>query len=94
MIDDIPPIIIPVGFNDGMNASKLTRMKFIITDNTDEIDKFTVLLDGKWIRFSNDKGRNFIYDFDEHCGPGYHELQIIAEDLVGNKTEKKYHFTR
>lgn len=94
MIDSIPPLVIPVGLKEGMNASKLTRIKFAITDNTEEINKFTALLDGKWIRFSNDKGRIFIYDFDEHCSPGYHELQIIAEDQVGNTTEKKYHFTR
>ena len=94
MIDSIPPLVIPVGLKEGMNASKLTRIKFAITDNTEEINKFTALLDGNWIRFSNDKGRIFIYYFDEHCSPGYHELQIIAEDQVGNTIEKKYHFTR
>ncbi len=94
IVDNTAPLVIPVGFKDGMNASKLTRIKFIITDNTEEINKFTALLDGKWIRFSNDKGRSFIYEFDEHCSPGNHELQIIAEDQVGNLTEKTYQFTR
>ncbi len=94
MVDNIPPVIIPIGFKDGLNASRSSRIVFKITDNTEEIIKFTALLDGNWIRFSNDKGKIFIYYFDEHCSPGDHELQIIAEDQVGNITEKKYHFTR
>jgi hypothetical protein len=51
-------------------------------------------LDGNWLRFTNDKNLAYIYDFDEHCPRGSHVLKIIAEDLVGNKTEKRYHFTR
>ncbi len=94
IFDSIPPSIIPIGFKDGMNISKTKRIKFSVVDNTEELKKFTALLDGNWLRFSNDKGRTFIYDLDEHCGPGEHELIIIAEDLAGNKTEKKYHFTR
>ena len=94
LIDSIPPTIIPIGFRDGMNTVKLGRIKFSVSDNSEEIEKFTAMLDGKWLRFSNDKGRTFIYDFDEHCNVGEHELIITAEDLVGNKTEKKYHFTR
>ncbi len=94
LIDNTPPSVIPIGFRDGMKATKLRQIKFAVTDNTEEIEKFTALLDGNWLRFSNDKGRNFIYVFDEHCSTGEHELIIIAEDLAGNKTEKKYHFTR
>lgn len=94
MIDTIPPAISPVGFKDGMDCSKLTRLVFVVTDNTEEIKNFTATLDGNWLRFSNDKGRVFIYDFDENCAAGEHELKIVAEDLVGNKTEKIYHFTR
>ncbi len=94
LVDSIPPSVVPIGFRNGMNTAKLGRIKFAVVDNTEEIKKFTALLDGNWLRFSNDKGRNFIYEFDEHCSSGEHELIIIAEDLAGNKTEKKYHFTR
>jgi hypothetical protein len=52
------------------------------------------LLDGKWLRFSNDKGKTFIYKFDEHCSAGAHELKINVADCVGNVTERTYHFTR
>ena len=77
-----------------MNASKLKRLLFVVKDNAEDIKKFTAMLDGKWLRFSNDKGRNFIYQFDEKCSSGFHELVITAEDLVGNITTKTYNFTR
>lgn len=92
--DTIPPVITPVGFRSGMNAAKLSRIAFIIKDNTEEVENFRAELDGKWLRFSNDKGKTFIYKFDEHCPPGEHELKISVEDLAGNKTEKVYTFTR
>ena len=93
MIDTMPPIITPIGFKDGRNCSKQSRIVFAVSDNTEEV-KFTALLDGNWLRFSNDKGSRFIYDFDEMCPAGLHELKIIAEDQVGNVAEKIYHFTK
>jgi murein DD-endopeptidase MepM/ murein hydrolase activator NlpD len=93
MADTVPPAITPIGFKDGMNCSKQSRIVFVIRDNTEEI-KFTALLDGNWLRFSNDKGSRFIYDFDEMCPSGVHELKIFAEDQVGNTVEKIYKFTR
>ncbi|MGC4100456.1 M23 family metallopeptidase [Ferruginibacter sp.] len=94
MIDTIPPTITPVGFKDGMNAAKLTALKFVVLDNTEEIENFTATLDGNWLRFTNDKGRTFVYIFDDKCQPGEHELKITATDQVGNIMEKVYHFTR
>jgi hypothetical protein len=94
VIDTIAPVISSAGFKDGMNCAKLKRIAFVITDNTEELLNFTATLDGNWLRFSNDKGRTFIYDFDENCQPGEHELTISVEDCVGNRTEKTYHFTR
>ncbi|MEY2917041.1 MAG: hypothetical protein RIS73_755, partial [Bacteroidota bacterium] len=84
----------PIGFKNGMNCSKLSAIKIVILDNTEEIKTFTATLDGNWLRFSNDKGRTFIYTFDEMCQAGEHELKIIAKDQVDNITEKVYHFTR
>ncbi len=93
-VDTIPPVISPIGFTEGMNMAKQKRLAFVVTDNSGEVKNFTATLDGKWLRFSNDKGRTFIYNFDEMCPAGQHELIISAEDLVGNKTERTYHFTR
>jgi hypothetical protein len=94
LIDREPPNIVPIGFRDGMNAAGQSRIMFNIKDNTEDIVNFTALLDGKWLRFSNDKGINFIYKFDERCEPGSHELKISATDQVGNTAERVYHFTR
>jgi murein DD-endopeptidase MepM/ murein hydrolase activator NlpD len=94
MVDTTAPAITPIGFKNGMNCSKLKRIVFVIQDNTEEIKKFTASLDGNWLCFSNDKGSRFIYDFDEMCPAGEHELKIIAEDQVGNVAEKVYKFTR
>ncbi len=94
MVDTVVPTIVPVGFRDGMNCGKQSSIKFVIFDNTEEIKKFTATLDGNWLRFSNDKGKTFIYIFDEMCTPGQHELKIIAEDQVGNVNEKVYNFIR
>lgn len=92
--DHTPPTITPVGFRDGADMSKQYSIRFVIIDNTEELQNFTAMLDGKWICFSNDKGRTFIYKFDEHCPPGEHELKISVEDCVGNRSEREYHFTR
>lgn len=94
MIDTTAPVITPMGFKDGMNCSKQSRIVFVIRDNTEEIKSFTALLDGKWLRFSNDKGTRFVYDFDDMCPPGNHTLKITVEDQVGNVTERLYTFSR
>ena len=93
-VDTTSPVINPLGFKDGMNLAKHNQLAFAVTDNSEELKDFTATLDGKWLRFSNDKGRAFIYKFDENCRPGKHELIISAEDIVGNKTIKVYHFVK
>lgn len=94
MIDKIPPVVSSRSLVNNMNASRLKNIVFTVVDNTEELNSFTALLDGQWLRFSNDKGRNFIYTFDEHCTAGPHELKIRVEDQVGNVTERVYNFTR
>lgn len=95
LIDTIPPRIVPVGFTNGMKVSQLKRIVFVVTDETEELENFSAILDGhQWLRFSNDKGRSFIYNMDEHCPPGEHTLNIHVEDAVGNVAEKTFRFTR
>ena len=93
--DTTPPVILPVGgFHNGINAQNLNRIAFSVSDNSVDIANFTALLDGEWILCSNDKGKVFVYEFDEKCTHGEHNLQIIVTDLVGNKTERNYQFVR
>lgn len=87
MIDKTAPVI------SSISMSKW-RIAFSIVDNTEVLQHFTAFLDGKWLRFSNDKGRTFVYAFDDYCPPGLHELRISVEDQVGNKSERIFHFTR
>lgn len=91
--DDQPPVI-HVDFHDNANISRYHTIVATPTDNNDVIKNFRAELDGEWLMFTNDKGRKYIYYFDEHCGPGKHELKISVEDEAGNKTQKIYHFTR
>jgi murein DD-endopeptidase MepM/ murein hydrolase activator NlpD len=94
IVDREPPIVTAVGFRNGMNATNASRIIFRVKDNTENLASFIALLDGNWLRFTNDKGGSFIYNFDERCELGEHELKIIATDQVGNKTEQVYTFTR
>ncbi|MEO7121087.1 MAG: M23 family metallopeptidase [Ginsengibacter sp.] len=91
--DDIPPVI-TVGFPDYANLSKASHIIFIPKDNNEAIKNFRAELDGKWLMFTNDKGKVYIYNFDEMCGRGKHELKISVQDEAGNTTQKIYHFTR
>lgn len=91
--DDDPPTI-NGGFPDNANLAKAAHIVFIPKDNNDEIKNFRAELDGKWLMFTNDKGRLFIYKFNDMCTRGNHELKISVYDEAGNLTQKIYHFTR
>lgn len=94
LVDTIPPQIVPANFSDGSNLSKASQILFSVRDNLEKVNNVRVELDGKWLRFTNDKGRNFIYRFDERCPPGKHTLKITAEDEAGNSVVREYEFLR
>lgn len=94
VVDETVPVITPIGISDGADLSKASRIAFTVSDNLDNFKNFRARLDGKWLRFTNDKGRTFIYQFDEMCLPGGHELQVSVEDEAGNVAMKTYRFRR
>lgn len=94
LVDIEPPEILPVGFADGADLSKASRIVFTIKDNLDKFKNVRTELDGKWVRFTNDKSRYFKYQFDEKCAPGLHKLKISAEDEAGNGVAKVIEFRR
>jgi hypothetical protein len=94
LLDKSPPVITPIGIRENANLSRASQVIFVVRDDNDEIKNFRAELDGKWLRFTNDKGRSFIYKFDEMCPPGSHELKVSIEDEAGNSTTKIFHFTR
>lgn len=94
VLDETPPEIIPVGFKDSSNVSKATQLIFTVKDNLDQFKRFRAELDGKWLCFSNNKGRYFVYAFDEQCAPGTHQLKISVSDEAGNMATRVFTFTR
>ncbi len=78
---------------DTLDLSPLNRIVFTPTDNF-AVKSFRAELNGKWLMFSNDKARDYVYIFDEQCPYGVHELKVQVEDLAGNMTEKKWVFKR
>lgn len=89
-IDNEPPTInAPPG-----NLSKAGRIVFTPKDNFHSIKNFRAEVDGQWLRFTNDKGRTWIYTFDEHFPKGEHELKVTVEDEAGNITTKVWNVKR
>ncbi len=102
LADVLPPQVNDLGKSDTVNLSAATKIVFTPTDNFG-IKNFRAELDtnatdslwrGHWIRFTNDKSRNWIYHFDERCPYGVHRLKVTVEDWVGNKTIKEWWFKR
>lgn len=91
--DEVPPRINELGKGDTVNLSPANRIIFTPSDNFG-IKSFRAELDGKWLRFTNDKGRSWIYIFDERCPYGMHELKVKVEDLVGNTTTQSWWFKK
>jgi murein DD-endopeptidase MepM/ murein hydrolase activator NlpD len=94
VVDNVAPVIIPIGIRENANLSRASQIIFTINDNMKKIKNFRAELDGRWLRFSNDKGRSFIYKFDEMCPPGNHELKVSVADEAGNVATKTFHFVR
>jgi Peptidase family M23 len=92
--DVTPPQINELGKGDTINLSAANRIVFTPTDNFGIVKKFRVELDSQWLRFTNDKGRNWIYRFDERCPYGIHQLTATATDLAGNVTTKTWWFKK
>lgn len=89
MADADPPSIVPVVFADDMR--KKNSISFRIRDNfavSGQADKmsFRGTVDGKWVLFEFDQKRERLtYTFDEHVGPGKHQLRLAVKDDRGNE---------
>lgn len=92
-IDNIPPAINSLGSGEVVNLGKASRISFTPTDNYG-IANFRAEVDGKWLRFTNDKGRTWVYNFDSRVPAGVHTLTVTVTDIVGNKTTRSWKFSR
>jgi len=89
-VDTVPPHI----NNPPLNLASVSRIVFTPTDNFDVIRNFRAEVDGQWLRFSNDKGKSWIYAFDEKFPKGAHVLKVTVEDEAGNITVKEWNVNR
>lgn len=87
------PKIGGLGSADTLNLSGASSIVLQPTDNFG-IRSFRAELNGEWLRFTNDKGRSYVYKFDERCPYGVHELKVTVEDIVGNTTTRTWWFKR
>lgn len=94
LIGDLQPPVIRGGFRENANLSRVYRIAFEPWDNNGTLRNFTATLDGKWLMFTHDKEKAYIYIFDEKCSRGKHTLRISVEDQAGNTTEKTFRFIR
>lgn len=83
--DTTPPVISAV-------SKTTSRIVFTITDNTETLKNFRATINGKWARFSYDKGKNFVYKIDKNVKQGENELLITVEDMAGNQSSKSFSF--
>jgi hypothetical protein len=92
--DRMPPTINAPGPGAVIDARKLKRILFTPKDNMDKIAYFSAEVDGQWLRFTNDKGRTWIYAFDEMFPLGEHTLKVTVKDVAGNETTKEWRVLR
>ncbi len=91
--DILPPSVNDLGKGDTIDLSPSKRILFTPADNF-AVKSFRAEFDSQWIRFTNDKGRNWIYVFDERCPYGIHHLKVTVEDIAGNVTMKSWWFKK
>jgi len=94
--DSINPIIKPNNFNNGDWISKKELIKFTILDKETGIKSYQVKINDKWILFEYEYKKNeLFYRFDSYFKNNReNKIEIIVEDMVGNKTEKIFTFYR
>lgn len=76
------------------NLTQARSLVFTPRDNFNTIRSFRAEVDGQWLRFTNDKGRSWVYSFDEKFPRGQHELRLIIEDEAGNVLDRTWTVTR
>jgi len=89
-VDTTAPTINAIGSADTVDLSRSSRIVFTPSDNFAAIKSFRAELDGRWLKFTNDKGRSWIYRFDEKFPPGLHQLKVVVEDEAGNTTTRSW----
>lgn len=93
-IDTVAPEVRLPGSGDTIDLSASRAIVITPSDNFGVIRSFRAELNGQWLRFTNDKGRSWVYRFDERCPYGTHQLTIAVQDAVGNESTRSWYIKR
>ena len=92
-LDTIAPDIKLLNYSKQNKSFRGNVIRIHGKDEISGIKKCQAFINGKWVLLVYDAKRNlFIYNFDEHCPSGDHELVVRAEDKVGNIFEETFQF--
>lgn len=93
LIDTIPPVVQPVGWESGQSfAADDILLQLLCKDETG-IAGFRAELDGKWLLYDS-KGDNFTIPVPAGCKPGKHLLKVTITDVAGNSTQQVFSFVK
>lgn len=94
--DSTPPTITEVNFkNNSTLSSKVTSLKFKLSDNLSGLDSYHLYIDGKWQLLTRYR-RKRIYAFEgvKNLSKGVHDIKLIATDAIGNVQTKTWKITK
>ena len=94
--DSISPKIKLHNFKNKDWISNKNTIRIKISDEDSGIKKYDVKINGKWMLFEYEYKKNeLFYNFDSYFeNKRENLLEVIVEDMAGNKTIKKYTFFR
>ena len=85
-IDSVAPTVKASNFKDGQSVSKLSSLRFKITDDMTGIETYDIYLDDVWVLGKYDaKNALLYYEIDEKMKTGTNNVKVVVTDGVGNK---------
>lgn len=94
MEDASPPDIRPINFtNNGTFTPNQDRVKLILEDDFSGIDPPTIFgtLDGNWVLFEYDyRPGSITWKWETRPAPGWHTLEIMVRDQIGNLSTRSF----
>lgn len=92
IVDQKAPIVTSTIKNNDV-ITKLSRLNFVVKEETTSVKKVEAFVDGQWLRIVQ-KGDNFYYEMDDHFPLGTHQLTVSAFDENNNVQKINYTLTR
>ena len=91
----IKPLVLLPKNNTTADFSKLTKLRFKVTDNLSGVKKYRATIDGVWVLCEYDAKNDLLtYTFDHTILKGDHVFELEVEDDKENRKEWKISFKR